>query len=170
VTISCFYWLLDTSSDWLCCVAAQTPRTRSRYSFCVTSSRCFAGKSPDQAAIHPIECFWPRWPGSFLVTLAPSNRNQQSKGPAEVRDRRRTRPCSAPRRAQRAHSRVRDRGVTNDEPPSDPRALSGLRDRHVSCDFLMPRIGDGRIRSSQATERTKDGRYAPVMLLLAPKT
>jgi putative transposase len=33
---------LDTSSDWRCCVAAQTPRTRSRYSSCVTSSRCFA--------------------------------------------------------------------------------------------------------------------------------
>jgi hypothetical protein len=36
----------DTSLEWLCCVAAQTPRTTSSYSSCVTSSRCSAGRSP----------------------------------------------------------------------------------------------------------------------------
>jgi hypothetical protein len=33
-----------TSLAWLCCVAGRMPRTRSRYSSCVTNSRCFVGR------------------------------------------------------------------------------------------------------------------------------
>ena len=64
VSTGCF----DTSSDWRCCVAGQTPRTRSSYSFCVTSSRCFAGRWSGRLVVRPIGCSWPHWPGRFLVT------------------------------------------------------------------------------------------------------
>jgi transposase InsO family protein len=48
------------------------------------------------------------------------------KTAARVRDRRRARPCSAPRRARRAHPRIQDRGVIKDEsgsrhPQAEPR-------------------------------------------------
>jgi hypothetical protein len=39
-SIGCF----GTYSGWSCCAADQTPRTRWRYSFCVTSSRCSADR------------------------------------------------------------------------------------------------------------------------------
>src|SRR5439155_21037204 len=45
-----------------------TPRTRSRYSFCVTSSPCFAGRWGGQAAARLIGCSWPRCLGCFRVS------------------------------------------------------------------------------------------------------
>jgi hypothetical protein len=55
---------------------------------------------------------------------------------ARVRDRRRPRPCSAPRRARRAHPRVQDRGVIKDE--------SGFRHPHATDSLL------GSVKGSNA--------------------
>jgi hypothetical protein len=59
---------LDTSSDWRCCVAAQTPRTRWRFWSCVMSSRCSVGRWAGRVVFQPIGCFLPHWPGRFRVT------------------------------------------------------------------------------------------------------
>jgi len=48
--------------------------------------------------------------------LLPLPATTNPRGSAGFRDHRRPRPCSAPRRARRAHSRVRDRDVTKGEP------------------------------------------------------
>jgi hypothetical protein len=64
VFISCFYWLFPhLSSVWLCCGAGQMPRTKSRYSYSVTNSRCSAARWRGQLAVSADRV--------FLAALAP---------------------------------------------------------------------------------------------------